>query len=946
MSERIRGVLLTDQGLKKLNDAIANRKRPLSNERLAEAAGISKTVVGNTRRGTAVQLGSVGTIFRQLNIELTSDDWQYEDQHLLEARVLNPIVRAELADHNNGVPALKTAYLESLLAKVSTFPVDAFFHSGEDQSVALAAEVKVVEVKRQEKPSSLGPVGPEGMGGDRPTVLFGTPTPAAEFVEEAIKKSGKRQVLLLAEPGEGKSTLMRKLALAYEAMKLVPLFIECHDWNGAEVEAYVTERYPQVLGVKVKEREATGRWLWEQIEAGEAVLLFDGLDEASEPEAAARTLAELGRAQTKCRLVVTCRSATERNFCPQFHKAHLRPLEFESEIKPYVEKRLTDAAERAKFLATIHPKTGDARTAQLATSGICLAMLLFLWQDDNVRFEPPVSREALYEKLVETVFKPGRRRTAVRYPAELKTRAMEAAAFEALFRGHGTGTVPTETLYRTLQKLTASRDEWHTFASEFKEIADEIATQTGLLARTADTKAFRFFHLTLLEWFAARYLAREWNAYWHTGTSPLAGWLPERPTMRSFLKQWLSFSPTPKNTNWRVTAMPPEFPVGHRVHGLPPFRNLLFDPNLHETLMLLVGQMEAVEFSVAGKSAAIEAWWMKQLAATESAFLCNVGLQCLAQCGDYHKQVAEQLMMNLHQFSELGYWNKSPGLALLGKASGSQNYAAVTEFLLRRIRREFKSMDMATIQWCLKSIGEIGSADAVPILLECLKNGEENTFCWSIAEAIEYCVNESHVPLILDYLKNEKNVVIRGIIAEALGKIGSADAVPVLLECLRNKESGEVRCRIAEALGKIGSADAVPVLRDCLKNEEDSIVRWSIVSALEKIGSADAVPVLLDCLRNKEDSAARESIAEALGKIGSADAVDDLLECLRNEKDSDVRQRIINALGEIGFDALDAVCAARKNFKEKQVQEDLARVLYTLATIDFEGKRDRGSNRN
>ncbi|MEH1861114.1 MAG: HEAT repeat domain-containing protein, partial [Nostoc sp.] len=91
---------------------------------------------------------------------------------------------------------------------------------------------------------------------------------------------------------------------------------------------------------------------------------------------------------------------------------------------------------------------------------------------------------------------------------------------------------------------------------------------------------------------------------------------------------------------------------------------------------------------------------------------------------------------------------------------------------------------------------------------------------------------------------------VRGNAASALGKIGNAEAVQKLIAALKDSES-YVRGNAASALGKIGNAEAVPELIAALK-DSDSYVRGNAASALGKIGNAEAVPELIAALKDSD----------------------------------------------------------------------------------------------
>ena len=67
----------------------------------------------------------------------------------------------------------------------------------------------------------------------------------------------------------------------------------------------------------------------------------------------------------------------------------------------------------------------------------------------------------------------------------------------------------------------------------------------------------------------------------------------------------------------------------------------------------------------------------------------------------------------------------------------------------------------------------------------------------------------------------------------AAGNLGLADAIPALVECLREDESPLVRGHAAWALGEIGGSEAAAALREALEREPDGECLLEIEAALE-----------------------------------------------------------------------------------------------------------------
>ena len=192
----------------------------------------------------------------------------------------------------------------------------------------------------------------------------------------------------------------------------------------------------------------------------------------------------------------------------------------------------------------------------------------------------------------------------------------------------------------------------------------------------------------------------------------------------------------------------------------------------------------------------------------------------------------------------------------------------------------------------LKALGETGSIEAVPTLIETLADENED-LCILAARALGTVgSNEAAAPLV-KLLKSE-DPYIRAAAARALGEIGSIEAVSPLIKLLEDKDEYVLRWA-SWALGEIGAEAAVgPLIEILRKGDED--VSWAAARSLGHIGSKGAVEPLIELLRDKKDSV-RWSAARALGEIGSETAVGPLLDKL---DDPFVRRSAARALGAIG----------------------------------------------
>jgi len=190
----------------------------------------------------------------------------------------------------------------------------------------------------------------------------------------------------------------------------------------------------------------------------------------------------------------------------------------------------------------------------------------------------------------------------------------------------------------------------------------------------------------------------------------------------------------------------------------------------------------------------------------------------------------------------------------------------------------------------VQALGKIGPAakEAVPALIEALKNRKN---IW-IVNALGEIGSPEAVPTLIE-LSKDPDPKIRQYSATALGLIGRASdaTVPALLEALKDKDD-DVRAHAIMALGEIKPEAKItlPHFQEALK-DKNLFVRGIALARLGELGpeAKSAVPELLESVKKDKDFS--RSVAIALGQIGpeAKAGIPFLLELLTDEK-NDARQ--------------------------------------------------------
>jgi HEAT repeat protein len=220
-----------------------------------------------------------------------------------------------------------------------------------------------------------------------------------------------------------------------------------------------------------------------------------------------------------------------------------------------------------------------------------------------------------------------------------------------------------------------------------------------------------------------------------------------------------------------------------------------------------------------------------------------------------------------------------------------------SESALQPLLEALKDPD-PVVRWCAASaLGQLRSESALPALLEALKDPEASVRLRA-ASALGQLRPESALPPLLEALKHP-DAHVRGRAAGALGELRPESALPPLLEAMKDP-AAFVRGSATDALGQLRSNSALQPLLEAMK-DPDAFVRWSAAGALGQLRSDSALQPLLEALKDP-DPVVRWFAADALGHLRSDSALQPLLEALKDPGIS-VRVSAASALGQLRSDS-------------------------------------------
>jgi len=309
---------------------------------------------------------------------------------------------------------------------------------------------------------------------------------------------------LKGEPGSGKSTLLRRLAIALldAPSGPLPMFLRI-----AEL--------PKQGGLRAALEDdevhaPAADQLLERLNAGQGVLLLDGLDEHPEPERARKLVASLAEEAAPSKVIIASRDVGYERPTGAFWDLPLCPLDDEAQRALLL--RWVDDEDQVD--TTLRSLSGSHRLRRMLENPLLLTLVGLVLLDGG---EPPRRRSELYRRavdfLVQRSYAPG---------DGLRARgvATEALGVLALALHGDEGTVTREReIARVLRGHAELRSEW----GDIEAFLRDVAAKTELLVpwpSAQEVQGYLFPHRSLREFLAAEALAADIESHGGVGDVP------------------------------------------------------------------------------------------------------------------------------------------------------------------------------------------------------------------------------------------------------------------------------------------------------------------------------------------------------------------------------------------------------------------------------------------
>ncbi|MGD0613649.1 MAG: HEAT repeat domain-containing protein [Anaerolineales bacterium] len=732
------------------------------------------------------------------------------------------------------------------------------------------------------------------------------PMAAPVALSQALRDA--HNLVLLGEPGSGKSTVLQFIGLCFVHTgwsrsrlllqeERIPVKINLREHAelltrpGPGLEKALANSVREYLRRRSEEQALELIQSWQ--DQDRLLVLLDGLDEvpdalrsAVQDEINKFTASEHGR---KCRLMVSSRPAGYASLGGTFQEFTLKPFEKAKESKPFLQG----------WLSAFRPDWPKKKAESEAS-----------WLYDYMAARPALLRildNPLILRLSAQVYAGNGRERMARNRADLY-RLYTDELWDRAVHDRGVDVDQKKAVWEAIELLA-----WQLQLDQKPDIPEEILfiihEQMGLVAWGGEVLVFS--HTTFQEYFVGQRLSRAW--------------------LSNRVGAWAFLHPRLHIPSWREPILLMDGSLDgksatdlvHRVlHARSPFEQRMF----RDWMMAasLIAENEGVEgreqrLLMRDLHRMINGWGKFAWGKRRQNFL-PVLFRTLAE------MKVEETVPDLIRVLETDrdWIVRSAAAEALGEMRA--------EKAVPKLRQSLNDRNWSVRSASARSLGVMKTEEAVPDLLSALKYDRSGRVRSVAAWALGKLNVVEVVPDLLLAIKYDPDGRVRSIAVGALVEMKTVKAVPDLLLALKD-EDRRVRSAVRRALAKMKKVKALPDLLQELK-DKDERVRFMAVRSLGKLDAASAVPDLLLALKNDRSGRVRSVAAWALGELNALTAVPDLLVALKGDPDRRVRRAVVYALGDLNaIEAVPDLLWALK-YQDGNVRYDVVGVLGRMSAME------------
>lgn len=772
---------------------------------------------------------------------------------------------------------------------------------------------------------------------------------------ELLKLNREKQVVVLGEPGSGKTTLMNFLTVCLAERQLerlslpestdwIPLLIRLRDWarmpekslleyleHFAKVDLHCDQLPPQFFE----------HWL-----DGRAVILLDGLDEITDEARRYKIVGMidtfLGKYRQNAAVITSRPTGYKRDFFRTDEYPHYRIQPFDSEqqadfIDRWYDSRFKLPSERDRWKASLAKAlSGNERIRGLARNPLLLTIIALIHRYQGGL---PKKRHELYRDAVDVLLRHWDEGKEISNQQVLKyldldqlLELMTRLAYWIHCQGNGEDSQGGTLIDR--EELIAQICEFvqHKSKCDRRDAKREaerllegvIRDRAGLLAEFGQGQ-YAFVHKTFQEYLTAQEIREQQEEGFEVVQEHFERHLHD-PHWREVLL--LVFAQQKRSNPAKVLRLILERddPYEKYLH-----RNLLFAAScLAEDVdvddEVLVGKiLDRLVGLVVSESKLIT---LKFRQAVSHTINCLIETQfaklMLERLKKHSKGLLKLILLNYRNANGeevsilelLNLLNDSDSyvrfysvgvIGLIGATIKTPSEAVSALLILLEDKDCYVRSRVAEV------LGQMGKAlpEVVSALLNLLE--DDNSFVrFKAAEALgQLSKNRPEIAINLVSLLNCSSSLARSEVARALGQMDEVppEVVTVLVNLIENDDPF-VRFEAARALFEMGNTS--PQVESTLLNlleDDNSHIRSEAAKALSRLktSSIGVMTVALNLLKD-ETAFVRSNAVEALGRLGnpSLEVVTGLLNLLDDEN-SFVCSSAVEALGELGKQSIDKI---------------------------------------